>query len=161
MKVQCPNCKKVCHKTNESFNSDVRPNGGMVDLLQPWLSYGWGKFGEDSYGGSGVMASDMLCPLCQGALAPSGRLNLVSDDHQEVLKPKTLEQLNQERINSLVLLDSMFNDPPVTMSHIVAEYDKFQSLPQGIDDKPFMCLICGWAGKTEAALKRHRTMNQH
>lgn len=133
LKVQCPNCRKVCHRVNDTFDPDVRPHGGMVDLLEPWLSYGWGKFGEDSYGGSAVMAADMLCPLCQASLAPSGRLTLVSaDDHQEIPKPKTLAELNQELINAEFVEDE-------------------------IDEKPYMCHICEWQGKTMAALKAHIT----
>jgi len=144
MRVQCPNCKKVCHKTNDTFDPDVRPNGAMIDLLDPWKTYGWGKFGEDSYGGAGVMSSDMLCPLCQAPLAPSGRLTLVPDDHQEVPKPKTLEQLNQEQIDT----------------EFIEEDDaSISALTQ--NDKPWMCLVCEWTGKTEAALKRHMTMNGH
>lgn len=100
MKVQCPNCKKVCHETTESFNPDVRPNGGMVALLDPWKSWGWGKFGDYRNGGAEVMACDMECPCCQAPLAPSGRLQTVGDDYQAVPTPKSLSELNQGRIEA-------------------------------------------------------------
>lgn len=157
-KVQCPNCKKVCHKTNESFDPCVRPNGGMVDLLQPWLGYGWGKFGEDSYGGSGVMAADMLCPLCQGALAPSGRLVLVPDDHQEVPKPKSLERLNQEQIDTIFIEE----DDASISALIQDDQFPFVTIPfPTIVVDGCVCEQCGWKGKTESALKRHKTMVHH
>lgn len=160
MKVRCPTCHKVCHKINDTFDPDVRPNGGMVDLLNPWLSYGWGKFGEDSYGGAGVMASDMLCPICQAPLAPKGRLSLVPDDHQEVPKPKPLSQLNQERIAELYKNLPMEGvEVEITAQARVPSDEPIPSLTQ--DNKPWMCVVCGWTGKTEAALKRHITMTGH
>ena len=105
MKVQCPSCKKVCYRTTDSYNPDVRPHGGMVELLSPWKSYGWGKFGGGLNGGSGVMAADMLCIVCDASLTSKGRLQVVPDDYQAVPAPKTLEQKNQE------LMDSMLDEP--------------------------------------------------
>ena len=140
MRVKCPNCKRICHETNDTFNPDERPHGGMVDLLEPWVSYGWGKFGEDSYGGPSVMASDMLCPICQAPLAPSGRLMTIPDE-EPVPKPKTLAQRNQELINEFDAEDDEKSEETVL--------------------KPFICNECKWLGKTLPSLKRHATMTGH
>ena len=189
MKVQCPICKRCCHQTNEKFNPDVHPNGGMIDLLDPWKTYGWGKFGEYDYGGSAVMWSDMLCPVCQAQLAPSGRLTLMPDDHQEVPKPKTLEQRNQEEM-CLMWVDNedwegvwctdAGTAPDLTMNRLKEMFDNARLPQERMDaefndkdvdpvDEPissltstrYICPECGWTGKTEASLKRHKTMKRH
>ena len=85
-KVQCPNCKKICHKTTDAYDPDIRANGAMVELLEPWKSWGWGKFGDYRNGGSEIMASDMQCPCCEAPLAPAGRLQVVRDIKQEIKK---------------------------------------------------------------------------
>jgi hypothetical protein len=166
MKVQCPICHRCCHKINEKFNPDVHPNGSMIDLLDPWKTYGWGKFGEYDYGGSAVMWSDMLCPLCQAQLAPNGRLTLVSDDWDEVPKPLTLEQKNQAMIESLTELNSVFETPSIiSLPQEEADAEPIDQAgePGGkpTPPSPFICDICGWAGKTDASLKRHKTMKRH
>jgi hypothetical protein len=89
MKVQCPNCKKICHETTESYDPAIRPNGAMVRLLDPWKTWGWGKFGDHRNGGAEVIASDMECPCCEAPLAPSGRLRVVSEDHGKTEAEKT------------------------------------------------------------------------
>ena len=219
-KVQCPSCKKVCYQTTASFDADTMPNGGMVTLLKPWSSYGWGKFGGGGNSGSSVMASDMLCVVCEAALAPAGRLTVVPDDHQEVPKPPTLEQKNQERIRAIELLEPIFNAPAITMDDIATEEEDGRevfsidvpdeamghpddynnltnSLPQEridaecidkagepnaepissltqdnqfpfvtvpfptVEVDGFVCDQCGWTGKTDAALKRHKTIKRH
>lgn len=152
MKVQCPSCKRCCHTTNDLFDPDIMPNGGMVDLLNPWKSYGWGKFGGDSYGGSAVMAGDMLCPLCEAALAPSGRLILVDDGWTEVPKEKTLEQKNQELIDDFE--DSL---PQERIEATLSDKDG-DPTDAPISSLTHICPVCGWEGKTEPALKRHMTM---
>lgn len=150
MKVKCPSCKKVCHETTDTYDPDVRPNGSMVELLDPWKSWGWGKFGDYRNGGSEVMASDMECPCCECPLAPSGRLLVVPDDYRPIPKIKTLAELNQERI------DAEFTEQAGELSD-----EPISSSPFEIDAKPWMCVICEWTGKTEAALKRHCTMMGH
>ena len=81
MKVQCPMCKVLCHKTTDNYDPDVRPNRSMVELLPPWSSWGWGD---------GI--NDLECPACEAPLAPSGRLRVVSDNHG---KGRTKEQTEQ------------------------------------------------------------------
>ena len=170
MKVQCPSCKKVCYQTTPSFDADTMPNGGMVTLLRPWSSYGWGKFGGGGNSGSSVMASDMLCVVCEAALAPAGRLTVVPDDHQEVPKPPTLEQKNQEAINSMIdePEDELGEDEYLGEDSLPQEEVEAESTAQAGEPSseptppsPFICDQCGWTGKTDAALKRHKTIKRH
>jgi len=63
----------------------------MVELLDPWKTWGWGKFGDNRIGGATVLASGMQCPLCQAPLAPSGRLIVVplNEEEPEKAPPET------------------------------------------------------------------------
>jgi len=92
MKVKCPSCKRLCFRTTDQFNPDVRPNRAMIEMLDPWATWGWDKH-------DGFMSSDLACPLCEAPLAPSGRLVVVPDDYQ-IVKVKTPEQINQEKIDA-------------------------------------------------------------
>lgn len=166
MKVQCPSCKKLCHETTDTYNPDVRPNGGMVELLEPWKGWGWGKFGDYRNGGPEVMASDMECPCCESPLAPSGRLTVVEDDYQAIPKPPTLEEKNQSLIDD-VWVEEAAEIPAEVWGRIVVEdvvvvsqelSDAYEKLSEKDGPKPLDCPECGWQGKTEPALKRHMTM---
>lgn len=95
-KVKCPQCKRICHETTEAYNPDIRPNGSMVELLDPWKTWGWGKFGDNRIGGATIIASAMECPLCQAPLAPSGRLSIVHDDIPAELHQKPLSVDNEQ-----------------------------------------------------------------
>jgi hypothetical protein len=86
LKVQCPGCKKVFHETTEKYDPDVRPNGAMVRLLEPWKGWGWAAFDAEGLAASTTLCSEMLCPGCTAPLAPSGRLTVI---------PKT-PQTNEE-----------------------------------------------------------------
>lgn len=154
MKVQCPSCKKVCHKTTDTFNPDILPNGSMVELLDPWKSWGWGKFGDYRNGGAEVMGSDMECPCCECPLAPSGRLTVVGDDYLPIPRVKTLSEMNQERIALL-----MADDEPVYGKSVVEMIEDVRGeIDTILSDNTFICSECGWTGKTAPALKRHMTM---
>ena len=89
MKVQCPSCKRRCHKTTDNFNPDTRPNGSMIELINPWKRW-WGK-------SDGYSSADLECPLCGAPLAPAGRLHLVPDDYG-VVRVESLAEANQKRI---------------------------------------------------------------
>jgi hypothetical protein len=77
LKVQCPGCKKVFHETTEKYDPDVRPNGAMVRLLEPWKGWGWAAFDAEGEAVSTTLCSEMICPGCQAQLAPSGRLTVI------------------------------------------------------------------------------------
>jgi hypothetical protein len=78
LRVQCPGCKKVYHETTEKYNPDVRPNGAMVRLLDPWKGWGWAAFDAEGAAVSTTLCSEMLCPGCTAPLAPSGRLTVIA-----------------------------------------------------------------------------------
>jgi len=132
-KVQCPNCKEICYKTTDAFNPDIRPNRTMIEMLDPWRSWGWDKSG-------GFMASDLECPLCCAPLAPSGRLTVVPDDYG-VKRDKSLSESNQEKINQIW----------------ENEQDEQEEEEQGRDSIEGLhrCPICGKTYKYPAALKKH------
>jgi hypothetical protein len=86
LKVQCPGCKKVFHETTEKYDPDVRPNGAMVRLLEPWKGWGWAAFDAEGEAVSTTLCSEMICPGCQAQLAPSGRLTVIitPEDAQKI-----------------------------------------------------------------------------
>lgn len=129
LRVQCPQCKRVCHKTTVTYNPDIRPNGGMVELVEPYISRGLEKFGDNCNGSKSVLASEMECPLCQAPLAPSGRLRIAPD-----LQPvKTQTERNQEAID--ILFTPIVEEEPV--------------------GNPLVCKICGKECKSKLGLHSH------
>ncbi|OGP67110.1 MAG: hypothetical protein A2W27_08200 [Deltaproteobacteria bacterium RBG_16_44_11] len=86
LKVQCPGCKKIFHETTEKFDLNVRPNGAMVRLLEPWKGWGWAAFDAEGAAVSTTLCSEMLCPGCTAPLAPSGRLEVIltPEDAQKI-----------------------------------------------------------------------------
>ena len=65
------------HETTDKFDPDVRPNGSMVRLLEPWKSQKWDTFDDGCLPTAGTSCALMNCPACAGALAPSGRLTVI------------------------------------------------------------------------------------
>lgn len=144
MKVQCPSCKKQCHETTDAYDPSILANGSMVCLLDPWKSWGWGKFGNDGAASASVLASEMFCPCCDGLLAPGGRLAVIKKPLADTLRD--MGAVNQATIE--------FYDDVVT---IVDGKEVFS-----IDEPdPLECPECGWEGKTTPALKRHMTMRHN
>lgn len=94
MKVQCPQCHRCAFRTTPAYDPDVRPTKYMVEMMDPWASWGW-----DNH--QGAMSADLCCPLCEAPLAPGGRLHVVPDDYQEVKRPPSLEQRNQVMIDAM------------------------------------------------------------
>lgn len=76
-------------------------------------------------------------PWPQIHVAPMSGPNKILTDQGMIVVPQVLPQ---EKV------DAEINEP-------------IPSLTQ--DDKPWMCLVCEWVGKTEPALKRHITMTGH
>lgn len=96
MKVQCPGCKKVYHETTEKFDPDVRPNGAMVRLLDPWKGWGWAAFDAEGEAVSTTLCSEMLCPGCTAPLAPSGRLTVITPVVEEPVPLQEDAKLNDQ-----------------------------------------------------------------
>lgn len=74
--IQCASCKKIIGVTTEKFNPDVRPNGSMLDLAEPYKSRGWGQMMNWTIG---TCCAELFCPLCNYPLAPSGRFTLLEE----------------------------------------------------------------------------------
>lgn len=94
--IKCPSCCQCYHETTDKFNPDIRPDGSMVRLKEPWRSWGWSPFGDSEDGReirfaetSATLASDMNCPGCGSPLAPSGRLTVIEE---EVKLPEPVEE---------------------------------------------------------------------
>ena len=84
MKVQCPNCRRIFWETTDKYNPDIRPNGSMVRLLEPYKSNTWPIFGDGVMRATaGTLAAEMDCPACLAQLAPSGRLRVIPDPVSE------------------------------------------------------------------------------
>ena len=88
LKVQCGGCKKIMWRTTDKYNPDVRPNGSMLEFLDPWKSQGWDPFDDAGRCMSSTICSMMNCPSCGAALAPSGRLTVLEAEKPE----ETVEQ---------------------------------------------------------------------
>jgi len=103
--IKCPNCGQCFHETTEKFNPDIRPNGSMVRLRQPWRGWGWSPFGgEDGRDirfaeSEATLCSDLRCPCCGSPLAPGGRLTTVEEPKQEIAKS---EVSKKELIASMI-----------------------------------------------------------
>ena len=87
LRIQCPGCKKVYHETTEKYDPDVRPNGAMVRLLEPWKGWGWAAFDAEGQAVSTTLCSEMLCPGCTAPLAPGGRLTILKSEFEEPVPP--------------------------------------------------------------------------
>lgn len=72
LKVQCPSCKKTNFVTTAQYNPDIRPNGSMIK----WT----GLYQIDFLQTVTTLCSELICPDCQAALAPSGRLTVLTPE---------------------------------------------------------------------------------
>lgn len=104
MEVRCPQCKCIYYETTDTYDPDKALNGSMLQLLDPWKSYGWMTYGHYN-GHSSQVASNMECCGCESPLAPSGRLTFVTlrenlnECNQEVKSEKVItEDVTQEFI---------------------------------------------------------------
>lgn len=97
LRIQCPGCKKVYHETTEKYDPDIRPNGAMVRLLEPWKGWGWAAFDAEGQAVSTTLCSEMLCPGCTAPLAPSGRLTILKSEFEEPIPPPgTIVNIDEE-----------------------------------------------------------------
>ncbi len=92
-KIQCVSCKKIIGVTTDKFNPDIRPNGSMLDLAEPYKSRGWGQMMNWTIG---TCCSELFCPLCNYPLAPSGRFTLLEE-------PVIIREMSQAEKNQAVI----------------------------------------------------------
>lgn len=139
MKVQCPQCKRLVFKTTLNYDPARLPNASMIEMLDPWKSWGWDKH-------HGFLAADLSCPLCEAPLAPSGRLHVVPDDHKEIKLPPTIEEKNQELIDELYPMtdEAEFSDEAEMTVTRAEEHPS-----------PFTCPVCGKVFKNKFGLTGH------
>jgi hypothetical protein len=79
-RVKCPGCKQVIWETTDKYNPDVRPNGSMLKLVDPWKSWRWDTYNDGCLPTVGTSCALMNCPACGAALAPSGRLTVMESE---------------------------------------------------------------------------------
>ena len=86
--VKCQHgCKAIKYlKVTDKYDPDVPARGNMVELQEPYKSWGWATFGAAGESTECTLASDMECPGCGSQLAPSGRLTVVDDKDPVKLK---------------------------------------------------------------------------
>lgn len=90
MKIQCPSCKRVFWETTETYDPDIRPNGSMVRLIEPYKSNHWPVFGDGvMVSSAATLAAEMDCPACLAQLAPSGKLTIYKEP--DVIKEPVVE----------------------------------------------------------------------
>ena len=70
--IICPGCGLSYHKTTDAYDPDIDANPAMIQLKEPWLGYGWDDLGKEPSMGYGCL----VCPNCDTALAPSGKLRV-------------------------------------------------------------------------------------
>lgn len=85
MNIKCPQCRNMYHETTENFNPHVNPRGHMLRLKEPWRKWMWNVFFNSGRPrhideGKETLHTQMFCPGCGAALAPSGRLFVVNPD---------------------------------------------------------------------------------
>jgi len=140
MKVQCPQCKRLVFKTTPNYDPARLPNASMIEMLDPWRSWGWDKH-------HGFLAADLSCPLCEAPIAPSGRLHVVPDDHKAIKLPPTLEEKNQD------LIDKLY--PMTDEAEINDDVDVTVVRPVPDSSTPFTCPVCGKAFKNKFSMTGH------
>ncbi|MCK5602679.1 hypothetical protein KAR91_12435 [Candidatus Pacearchaeota archaeon] len=70
--VQCPGCGQCYHETTKQYNPDIDANPAMLELKEPYVSWGWTGMPNDPSMGYGCLE----CPDCGTALSPSGTLRI-------------------------------------------------------------------------------------
>ena len=92
--VKCYNCGGVYFRTNEQFNPLRVCNGLMLDMLEPFATYGWFSFSRDE---STIMDA-LVCPDCDAPLCNGdGHVRLVDDKDQPVDFQTYLPALQEQR----------------------------------------------------------------
>ncbi len=139
LRVQCQGCKKIMWITTDKYNPDVRPNGSMLEFLDPWKSQGWDAFDNEGQTKASTVCSMMNCPACGAALAPSGRLTV-------------LEPALKVSVNELNIPNRDGTSELTVEGDIVTVVD-----PANFK---FTCEVCGKMCKSLAGLKAHQRSHE-
>lgn len=70
--VKCPECGGIYHRTTPHFRADIDAAPDMLELIEPYKSWGWTGPPPDRTAGYGRIE----CPECGACIAPSGKLTL-------------------------------------------------------------------------------------
>lgn len=73
--VQCPSCETRQFEVTKAYDPKKMAHPGMVQMIEPYLSWGWEGPPPDPSAGYGVME----CGQCGSALAPHGFLKVVEE----------------------------------------------------------------------------------
>lgn len=132
--VKCPQCRKVYLETTDKYDPDVKANGAMVRLKNPWKKWNWSPFGD---GVSEKLACkesrthhNMYCPGCNAILCKDGQLLVVEKPVSEktaikqVEEPETISGTGIEQPKGIIE-----EIPPKSPEEI------FDNLGQGKEDK--------------------------
>ena len=141
-KVQCPNCKKLTHSTTDAYKPNTRPTRAMVELLEPFKSWGWG----DGF-------NDLECPACEAPLAPSGRLRVVADNHGSNMKKERTEQV-VGMFKPITDIAVQKDDKPITEVSKPAKDNLITDMT--VDIVPNTCDVCGKVCKSPSGLHNHK-----
>lgn len=75
MNIKCPHCKGVYHQTTDKYDPERAATGSMLELLPKYKKMGW-----SDYHTFASESSLILCPYCEGQLAPKGKLLIHIDE---------------------------------------------------------------------------------
>ena len=70
--IICPLCAACHFETTATYEPDNHAHPGMLQLKEPYMSYGWEPPPPDPSAGSGVLE----CRECGGLLAPEGKFKV-------------------------------------------------------------------------------------
>ena len=132
MKIQCVSCKRIIAETTDKFKPDDRPNGSMLQLVEPYKSRGWAL---DMNWTNSTCCAELFCPECEYPLAPSGRFNLIPP---EVSAPTEFSVPSEDPVSKVEIPAP---DGWVAGKRLTAEEEKLVLVKQ----TPEVCKICGRA----------------
>ena len=80
--VVCPGCKGRFHETTDKYTEETTPNGSMFQLKDPWKSWRWSSFPEQSH----VTLGALECPGCGASYLVQGRVIIIEQNYGPVKK---------------------------------------------------------------------------
>jgi hypothetical protein len=74
-KIICPECGASHFETTMRYRGNMPAHPGMIQMVEPYVTWGWTQPPKDSTAGFGVLE----CLDCGAALAPSGTLKVIDE----------------------------------------------------------------------------------